>query len=430
MKKMGDSYLHFMEASVSPRMLDVDYLVNDEVDLSNQDHLEQYISRLDASKFGQHHRLSTPTIDDFGIDALYKISDKKIWLIKCPGCSLEFEMDWDQNIRDKDGKAWYACAKCDLPLSRETIQGGNWVRTGMTNSQISGYAISQMMATYRSADKLFAESKTMTKKNFYNFRLGKPFTGAVGNISRSMVYERCFQSKHPHEGSGFGYFLGCDQGNALHVAVGKSNGDRIEIVHLEEIPFEQGFDRLHELMRKYRIRRAVIDALPNKHTAVDFAKNYPRHAYTATFVESGDLYKMNDETQRVIIHKPDAYDNLQNLISGERLQFYGSRSLVDDVTRDAVLHLGNMRRDEVDRKTSFGGSVTRIAWVSTGADHFADAILYLSIAADSGSNSGFSVVQIGGDNSGEEFVDRESVNLNPHAHRRGISQIRRRGIAR
>jgi len=429
MKKIGDSFMHFMEASVPPRMLDVDYLVNDEVDLSDQGHLEQYISRLDASKYGEHHRLSTPTIDNFGIHALYQQSDKKVWMIKCPACGIEFEMDWDQNIRDKDGRAWYACAKCDKVLSKETIQGGNWVQTGPSGASVSGYSISQMMTTYIPPEKLLVQSKIMTRKNFYNLRLGKPFTSSVGNISRAVVYDNCFQSKHPHEGSGFGYYLGCDQGNVLHVAIGKLEEGVMKIVHLEEIGFDDGFGRLGELMRKYRIRRGVIDALPNKHSAMSLIKNHKGKLYAATFVDGGEIYKMKENEQRVLIHKPDGYDNLQEMISSGMIQFYGSRSIVDDTTREAVLHLGNMRRDEVERKSSFGGAVTRIAWVNTGPDHFADAILYLTIAADSRGGSGFSVVQIG-KRDDDAIEDSGVVNLNPYASKRSITQIRRKGMAR
>ena len=181
----------------------------------------------------------------------------------------------------------------------------------------------------------------------------------------------------------------------MHVAVGRMEEGVLKIVHLEEVPFEAGFDRLSAIAAKYRIRKGVIDALPNKHNAVSLANKNKGKIYTATFTESGDLYRMKEDENRVIIHKPDAYDNLHEMISSGSLQFYGSRSLVDNETRNSVLHLGNMRRSEVERKTSFGGVITRIAWVSTGEDHFADAILYLSIAADSKKGSGFSVVQIG-----------------------------------
>ena len=244
MKKLGRSFLHFMEASVTPRMLDVDYLVNDEVDLSDQGHLEQYISRLDASKFGEHHRLSTPTIENFGIHALYEQSDKKVWMVKCPRCSFEAELDWEDNKKEKDGRVWYACAICDRFWGKEVIQSGHWVKTGKENSFLSGYSISQMMVTYIKPEKLLLQEKTMTKKNFSNLRLGKPYTGVMGSISKNAVYENCFLSMHDHESFGRGYFLGCDQGNELYVIIGKKEDDLIKVVHVEKIPFESGFGRL------------------------------------------------------------------------------------------------------------------------------------------------------------------------------------------
>ena len=87
MKKFKKSWLHFIEMSVPPRMLDADWMVNDEVDLSNQNNLQQAVSRLDASKYNTHHQISTPTIEGYGIDALYEISDKKQWFVQCGYCN-------------------------------------------------------------------------------------------------------------------------------------------------------------------------------------------------------------------------------------------------------------------------------------------------------------------------------------------------------
>lgn len=95
-KTYGQSYLHFMESSVTPRMLDVDILVNDEVDMSNQDNLEQYVARLDASLHRIKYRISTPTIPNFGISSLYDDSDQKRWLVKCPSCNHYQELDWEK----------------------------------------------------------------------------------------------------------------------------------------------------------------------------------------------------------------------------------------------------------------------------------------------------------------------------------------------
>ena len=83
LKVYGSSYIHFMESTVPPRMLDVDLLINDEVDLSNQDYLEQYIARLDALLrpcLENIHADHTQLWNTRGIER----STKNTWFVKCP----------------------------------------------------------------------------------------------------------------------------------------------------------------------------------------------------------------------------------------------------------------------------------------------------------------------------------------------------------
>lgn len=416
MKKIGDSYLHFMEASVTPRMLDVDYLVNDEVDLSDMEHLEQYVSRLDASDYGFHHRLSTPTIYGYGIDALYELSDQKKWIIKCPRCSHEFDLSWEDNVVHKSGDTWYACSKCDKSLDIDTVQSGVWVSTGSSSSRISGYSVNQMMCSYIPPDRLWNMSKTMKQKNFYNLRLGVPYTPTIGNISSGTIYEKCFDSGHSKLLSGDGCVLGCDQGNDLFVTIAKVEGDVRKIVWVERIDMSEGFDKLEELIVKYGVRRAVIDALPNHHNSLTLAKRYPGRVSVAYYSSGiGNLYKEDRSGGKVHIRKHDSFDYLKESISGGKIQFYGEGHRVESEVRTAIRHLSNMRRDEVSRRTRSGGEHTLVQWVATGPDHYADSVNYLNIAADMIGGVSFRVVQLGEVSRDDEV--QEPFNVNPHAHR-------------
>jgi hypothetical protein len=421
LKSLGSSYLHFMEASVTPRMLDVDYLVHDEVDLSNQGHLEQYASRLDASQFREHHRLSTPTLEGYGIHALFEQSDKKMWFVKCPRCNYEFTLNWELNTRFGGNRTWYACEKCDKEITSDTINSGKWIVTGNPNSDISGYSISQMMTPFISPDRLKAQFDAMTPKNFANLRLGLPYAPSVGGFSKVEVMDKCFSSGHGETIiNGATYYLGADQGNELHVAIGMVVGDVMKIVHLEKVSFADGFERIASLMNRYRVAKAVVDALPNRHSAYQLANRFPGRMRLATFSEIDSLYREED-TNRVIINKPDSYDRLRDMVANGRLQFYGGRSSMTEAVSDALDHLSNMRRDEVTRTSKSGGDYQKIVWVNTGPDHYADAIDYLSIACDRAGNSSLSAREVGfrdsfSDNSTEPF------NQNPYAKKRRFAR--------
>lgn len=395
MKKFGKSWLHFAEMSVTPRMLDVDWLLNDEVDLSNPENLQQIISRLDASKLGFHHRISTPSIDDYGVDAVYKQSDQKMWVVTCAYCSHEQVMNWDMNVVHEGEETWYVCAACHNKIHTQDIIEGCWVSMGRGGADISGYQISQLMTPSISPNKLWAESQTISKKLFYNNRLGLPYTQKSANFDAQFIYENCFRSGHEREtqrqNPDATYVLGCDQGNTLHVCIARvEKNDQLKIVLLTTIDFNNGFAELEKLIGRFKIRKAVIDALPNHHDARKIATESHGKVDVAYFTATNELYREDDE--KCYINKTDAYDGVLQYILDGRLHFYDTQDLE---TKTAIAHICNMHRDVEVQTSKHGGITTFHTWKNTGPDHYADAILYATIAADIISSRGeFSVYDL------------------------------------
>jgi DNA-directed RNA polymerase subunit RPC12/RpoP len=393
MKKFGTSFLHFSEMSVPPRMLDVDWIVNDEVDLSNPDNLQQITSRLDASSIGIQHRISTPTIDDFGINSIYKLSDKKQWLVECSYCSFEQAMDWDLNVAHKNEATWYICAKCHNRLYPEDINAGHWVATN-PSSPISGYQINQMMVTSITPEKLYSEYEKVRRKTFYNNRLGLPYSAASVTMDIATLKNNCFRSNHLQEFSAIDpdaqYVLGCDQGNLLHVVIGKLSGTQIQIVWLGVI---DSFDELNKLIKRFKIRKGVIDALPNHHDSRKIAESSRGKILAAYFTKVQDMYQ--EQENRIVINKSDSYDELLQMVIDGRLQFYGTAETMDESALGAVTHLANMRRDMGQQVSNHGGVSNFHIWTSVGPEHYADAMLYMILAADiTSTGSDFSAIDL------------------------------------
>lgn len=63
-----------------------DIVMNDEIDLSNQQTLALFNSRMQASDWKLNQRFSTPTFTGFGIDASFALSDQMLYMYKCPHC--------------------------------------------------------------------------------------------------------------------------------------------------------------------------------------------------------------------------------------------------------------------------------------------------------------------------------------------------------
>jgi DNA-directed RNA polymerase subunit RPC12/RpoP len=386
MKRFGKSWIHFSEMSVPPRMMDVDWMVNDEVDLSNQEHLEQAASRMDASAFGYRHQISTPSIEGYGIDALFKLSDQKHWVISCAYCSHEQILSWEDNVvNDEKNGTRYVCAKCTNNLYPDDIRDGRWVSMGNENSTLSGYQISHLMIPYINPQKLWIESKTMTPKNFYNFRLGLPYVPSAASLTKESVYSATLTESYQREQFSIDsskYILGADQGNTITYSIGKiTDNGSIKIVCLGEISMDSGFDELSKIAARFNIRFGVVDALPNHHSALKLAQQSGGRLSIAYFTNITDTYRMLD-AEKININKTDAYDALVMAINNHKIKFYYNGANPDYWVDRAVTHITNMRRDTVQTMGQFGVKTVKNLWKNIGPDHFADAILYMYVAAE------------------------------------------------
>lgn len=378
MKKYRKSWLHFVEMSVTPRMLDADWMLNDEVDLSVQENLQQAISRLDASKIGVHHQISTPSIEGYGIDALYQNSDKKEWFIRCGYCNYEQNMTWDANLEISKNGAFYKCSKCGQKIHPEDIAEGRWISTSDTKSDISGYQISQLMIPSLTAERLYKEYKSIDRKIFYNYRLGLPYSPQSASFDRETILNNCISgdlTRRPNFDNG-SYVLGCDQGNTLHVCIAKVHGDRFDIVFLGTF---EDFDAVERLAKLYNIRFGVLDALPNHHSAMKVNQSN-RKIRLAFFGTADKVYVQKDE--RIHISKTDAYDMLLQQIVDGKMRIYSNHGNLPPEVSTAIAHLCNMRRDIQTQNSRFGGIARFHIWKNVGPDHYADAMLYAMVAAD------------------------------------------------
>lgn len=401
MKRIGDSFYHVMEASVTPRMLPVDILINDEVDMSDQGNMEQFIARLDASKYKYHYQFSTPTVAGFGIDAAYERSDRRIWTVTCSRCNAEQELEWDDQFVDPGGdeKPYLACIGCRKKLKPEDIVTGRWVITN-PGSEVHGYHVSHMMLPYtRPIEVLAQESKIMDKKTFYNLRLGKPWRPIGGSMPSSLFRDHAFTNGHntqSHREKGYRYYLGADQGNEVHVMVGRVpiGGDLLEVVYAEHIkpaPGEDQFERLGAIARMFDVDFGICDANPNRQSIYNLCKDFHGKlgaadigAYTYPFRWSGFH---GPAAYKLTCSRTDILDGVRDDIANEKIQFWGSWETRTPVLRDIINQCGNLKRDTTTKKLQSGGETVVGVWRKTGADHFAFALALLRLAAVISPNS-------------------------------------------
>lgn len=395
-KRIGKSYLFLLEGSVEPRSMPADALLLDEVDLCSPEHVGTAINRLDASTWQILMYLSTPTLPNFGIDAVYNDSDQREWLVPCPQCGEKQPLDWEKTLRisgppDNPDKVFYGCVKCHRELTLEDIQQGQWVaRRPERSSELVGYHISQMMTSPASVMYKHFRDPNQTMAEFYRKRLGRPYTYAGGSLERTDFLENCFDEPYEpethHDGSST-YYMGVDQGNQLQLVVGKIERDsrRLRIVHIEIVPFEEGFDRVAKLIKAFRVKRAVVDGDPNRHSVKALQSAFPSRVLMADYVEQKQVHALRYGDKKIpegiLIDRTMAFDGLVEAIKDGMFALPGSAASPLQEVEILMDQASAIRRD-IERRKRGSTEVEVGVWRSIRADHLAHAMVYLQAAAE------------------------------------------------
>ncbi len=86
--QIDQSYAYFVGNKESDATsIPADIKFHDELDLSDQEMISLFSSRLQNSNFKISQSFSTPTFIDYGVDALFKVSDQHEYLLRCEKCN-------------------------------------------------------------------------------------------------------------------------------------------------------------------------------------------------------------------------------------------------------------------------------------------------------------------------------------------------------
>jgi len=267
LKRIGEAFLYFRGTrSETPlRSIPVDGLVLDERDLMDDHQVDIAKKRLGESKHKAELELSTPSLPDYGIDATYNSSDRKRYLLKCQKCNAYtcLETEFPNSIGQTAGKGYFRkCMKCDNEIFS---YNGVWAAE-IQGRNISGYHISRLHSPNVSLDVLMEEyqsTKDMTV--FMNHELGMAYVEAENRMTVQEVYECCGNDPMLISNSQFRCAMGVDQGKGLHVVIGYRTGEKSgKLLHFNEY---KDFEDLPVLVKKFNVKKLVIDGLPETRKA-------------------------------------------------------------------------------------------------------------------------------------------------------------------
>ena len=313
MKHFGKGTMKFVGSNAISEFgeFPADVVTIDEFDRCNQENIKYARDRNQAAPVKYYREVGNPTIEDFGIDARFKSSDQKHWLVPCQHCGEWQELDFFVNIvQQKDESTWELldldwkadssrdifvyCKKCHSPINR--LNKGEWVARN-PHTQISGYQLSHTFiptVSVKELWQLFQEGLgDETKKQvFFNSRLGIAFTSTGAKLTQALL-ERCL-GDYSMATSATGTAMGVDVGAKLHVEIRKQD----KIIHIASY---REFSELDEVMAQFGVGVCVIDAMPETRKAKEFQARHGRKVWLCRYFQQPNLQAIKrNEDERTI----------------------------------------------------------------------------------------------------------------------------------
>lgn len=306
LKRIGSSFLYFRGAKVkeaepgqggqAPQLksIDADFEVRDEVDEMSPAVKSIALERLGHSALAVWRAASTPTSAEHGIHAEYLESDRRVWMVRCQACGERQELslknlvlEWDaldrptkwhalpgsQTDDDLVGKPFLACQKCGERLDR--AGPGEWVPE-LSSRTVHGYLIPGLASARKPLAAIIEglqgtdESK---REQTYNQKLGLTYKSSLAQSLSDSVLDACRREYKVGPVAGEDTWMGIDVGRVLNVIIRARVGGERPLRYAGQVA---DFADAVALLKAYRVKTTVIDALPETRKSREFQKMFPR----------------------------------------------------------------------------------------------------------------------------------------------------------
>lgn len=398
--QFGQSFLYLVPALESAATsISADFVMNDEVDLSDQKMISLFNSRLQASKYKLSQKFSTPTFPLFGIDLNWNSSDQHLYMCRCDKCGHwnhpEFTRQFvhmegmpdhiekftDIQVEMKDlldfDNSYVMCEKCKHPLDLTDPSKRQWVSQYPSRRDTRGYKVGPFSTDNLTLRYIFKSLWEFQKndylRGFYNTVLGEPYSDGniqipTADIIACMTPNSIADLSQYHD-----LWVGIDVGQICHIVIGAGpNAENIDIVSIYQVKADELVKHCKELCEKYPVRGGCIDRHPYTPTADDvMAVSGGRIVpveYRGTR-ELGLVMDAQDKVSHAQVNRTLFLDTLATRIRKHAMKIsgYGHQKNV------FVEHLRDMVRSETPEKQA--------EWVKLqGIDHYFHASAFMLLA--------------------------------------------------
>lgn len=323
-RNLGSSRFHFLwtTGKTATESFPMDVISFDEVQEMAIADMEKTRERMSASALRYTLMGSTANWPDADIHWWFKKGTQHQFHTECPHCGEHQVLDehfpqcigYDPDAPrllarggDARGEYRYRCCKCEGWI--DDPQRGLWVAKN-PDAEIRSVHFPQFLSpTISPRDIIEAYHSADDMKNFFNRKLGKPYTDpsqvpvnlemlnacAAEGMRLGLLWKR----------NARGTFMGLDQMGSFIVAVIKERlpDGRQALVHVEYIfiaptkedPEASPWRRCDELMEAYGVQVCVVETLPNYDSAKSFARRHDGKVFLAGYGNmDGDMLAWGD----------------------------------------------------------------------------------------------------------------------------------------
>ncbi|MFA5114390.1 MAG: phage terminase large subunit family protein [Candidatus Margulisiibacteriota bacterium] len=392
LKQVGLNFIYFRGSQNQRQIKSVDAGCDilDEFDEMVQKNVPTMKKRLGSSKYGIVKEASTPTYFEYGIHAEYLKSDQNEYFLKCDKCGKWQTPDWLKNIRpaptrDKaipnPDRVDLVCSDCGEPLNR--AQEGEW-RPQNPGALKRGYHISKLIFKVTNLLALWIEYRdTLNLQDFHNGNLGQPYAPAGGKLD-DLALNGCREAYTIEKATGC--TMGVDVGDLYHVRVSMKDGTKKKAVFIGTVKNTEELDRF---MKKFDVRRCVIDGLPETREATKFALRFPGRVFLAYYLlkDPNKTYefKKTEKPLKVLINRTRAMDETGN-------RFIERENIIPMEANTIPGYYDQLKAPQKIKVTGADGNEAYSYVEGSRADHYYHAEVYDDIAGQGQQQYGICVV--------------------------------------
>lgn len=401
----GTLYLRGLQSKTGVHSVDAEGIVFDEYDEADPKQIglaEQRISGArERGMTPRIRRIGKPSIPGWGIDAEYENSDRRVWMVTCPKCEREQELEFTKTVRwrsEASGskvlspaddefddrrditEVWRACESCEASLE-QAVGAGRWQATMPGKYRPLGYHVSRLIVPTADLVKLVYDSRTRDATRLELFHQASLGLGWVATdaaltdeaIDRAMA----FNTEMPQEGYSGRYpvTMGVDVHSEqdLYVRISELSPDgRRRAIRIAEA---SDFGEVCRLMDVYRVGMCVIDSMPERRIGRAVAKRFPGRVYLCSYNEKPlSDWKVDAQKHDVSVNRTEAIDAMMESI---RTTANAPLQAAPAKYKD---QLKSLKRKVIEDSK---GRPQRV-YVSTGSqgDHYGHAEVYDLVAAE------------------------------------------------